>query len=58
MKYGLVLLTQLLCLAACQSEQKTDTNFKPSIFDWLSTKENLVTLEIRGDLKHLFRRPS
>ena len=54
MKNGLVLLTTLLCLAACQSAQEIDTSLQPSIFDWLSTEEDLVTLEIKGDLTHLF----
>ncbi len=54
MKYGLILLTTFLCLAACQSEKTKPKNLQPSIFDWLSTKEDLITLEIKGDLKHLF----
>jgi len=54
MKYGLLLLTVFLSFSACQSEKSTATNSGSSIFDWLSTEEDLVTLEIKGDLTHLF----
>ncbi len=54
MKYGIVLLVTFLSLSACQPKQATTTELQPSVFDWLDTKEDLVTLEIKGDLKHLF----
>jgi len=54
MKNSLVLLTLFLCLAACESDKQTKSNLQSSIFDWLSTEEDLVTLEIKGDLTHLF----
>lgn len=54
MKNGLALLTALLYLTACQPGQPIDAHLQPSIFDWFSTKEDLVTLEIKGDLAHLF----
>ena len=54
MKNGLVLFVTLLCLMACQSEEQPNDPLQPSIFDWLSEEEDLVTLEIKGDLTHLF----
>lgn len=54
MKYRLALSIALLSLFACQSEPPEDNDLQPSIFDWLSEEEELVTLEIKGDLNHLF----
>ena len=54
MKNGLVLFATFLCLIACQSEEQPDAPLQPSIFDWLSEEKGLVTLEIKGDLTHLF----
>lgn len=53
MKWSILLLT-VLSFAACKQEKQKHNYNQLSIFDWLSEDENIVSIEIKGNLKHLF----
>ena len=50
----LSIFISLILFTTCQSEDKSITSNRASIFDWISAKEELVHLEINGNLEHLF----
>ena len=54
MRWLFLFIPLILSFSACQSQEKETNNNKTSIFDWLSAREELVHLEIKGDLTHLF----
>lgn len=54
MKWPIIIATFLISFSACKTEKNKPVNLSPSIFDWLSTQEDIVNLEIKGNLNHLF----
>ncbi|MEM1119502.1 MAG: hypothetical protein AAGJ18_03595 [Bacteroidota bacterium] len=54
MKWPFIICILFLGLSACQDSDQQASNNAPSIFDWLSKKEDIIQLEIKGDLNHLF----
>lgn len=54
MKWPLQIAVFLILFSVCQTTKDKPSDLSPSIFDWLSAEEDIVHLEIKGDLKHLF----
>lgn len=50
-----IVIWYLVLFVACQSEEKEPiNNNEPSIFEWLN-EEEVINLELRGDLSHLLK---
>ncbi len=54
MKWPLLFITILLFSFGCKKEKKKKNNHQTSIFNWLSAEEDIISVEIEGDLNHLF----
>jgi len=54
MKWSLLFTTLLLFSFGCQEKKVKKNNHLTSIFNWLNAEEDIISLEIKGDLKHLF----
>ena len=53
MKLNYLIFFYLILFGACESKDTKNTS-NPSIFDWLNSSKEVVSIEIKGDLSHLF----
>jgi len=54
MKWPLIFATLLLFSFGCKKEKVKKNNHLTSIFNWLNAEDDIINLEIKGDLQHLF----
>lgn len=54
MKWPLLFCTLFLFSLSCKQEKVKNNTHLTSIFNWLNSEDDIINLEIKGDLKHLF----